>query len=92
MSTYYGGWAMMLDFREQQKKIEDAARRVNWERDIDYLTKSPGYGRIRFEGKLKEGSTVTEDELLAFVDHGNLCFGGDCTINGLDFIGTINTD
>lgn len=92
MPCYFSGWAMDPEHKSLSNKVQDAARRVNGERDIETLVKTPMYGRTRFEGKLKEGSTITEDELLAWVDHGNLCFGGECTIKGLNFIGSINTD
>ena len=89
---YYSGWAMTLEFRKESKRAKEAAGKVDRERDIESFTKNPRYGRTDFEGKLKEGNKVTEFQLLAWADGGNLCFGGECQITGRTFKGSYYTD
>lgn len=86
---YYSGWAMGQGSRSE---VQEAASRVNRNRDISEFVKNPIKGSVKFKGVLEEGSTVTEDELLAWADGGNLCFGGDCKIDGLNFSGSYYTD
>lgn len=85
----YGGWAFSGKI---DKSVQQAAEKVDYERDIENFVKIPLYARTAFEGKLRPGNKVTELDLLAWADSGNLCFGGYIEVNGLEFKGWYNTD
>ena len=90
MTTWCNVWVYSSGVSQQN--VIDASRKVNREKDIAEFRKYPRSCRVEFEGTLKEGSQVTEYELLAWADGGNLCFGGRCEINGHNFKGSYNTD
>ena len=73
-----------------QKMVSQHAKQVDRDRDIESVFKTAQYGRTEFEGKLKPEHQVTEMDILCWMD--DLPFGGQCTINGLEFYGRYNTD
>ena len=81
----FGGWVMGP--AEKRQQMIDARSRVDYKHDIEEFVPNPQYGRTEFKGRLTEHSKATAEEILAFADGGNVCFGGSCTIKGRDFEG-----
>lgn len=92
MTTYYAGWSSDPEYKRLQKGVQEAAQAVIRDKDIETINKNIKSARVSFKGRLKPGSKVTEYQLLAWADNGNLCFGGSCTIDGTDFSGYYFTD
>lgn len=61
--------------------------------DIE-MSKSPQYARTKFSGTLKTeaAQSLSEFDIALIADHGNLCFGGNCTKSGNAFHGEYCTD
>lgn len=85
-------------FKKDEKEIQ--ARRVARHKEIQHLResmeikKSPQYGKNTFTGKLNsdEARALSEEDIALIADHGNLCFGGNCTKSGDTFTGCYYTD
>ena len=79
------------DVMEQYKKRYEEIKHIG--RGLS-LQKNPQYGHVKFSGVLvtDEEKQLTELDLALIADHGNLCFGGQCTKSGDKFFGSYNTD
>jgi hypothetical protein len=72
---------------KRAKEIQDSGAKIE-------LRKTPAYGHTKFTGKLlnEEARKLTPADIAIYADHGNLCFGGSCSIHGDMFSGSYNTD
>lgn len=86
---YYSGYVWQEDEKDRVKEIKKALKKVKAE-DILVCDYDYGYNHVKFSGKLKEDSKVSEWELLTWA--GDLQFGGECEINGTEFKGRYYTD
>jgi hypothetical protein len=89
-----GGYAFKSYEKELQaynskrfKEISESGAQIE-------LKKTPAYGHTKFHGKLlnDEAKKLTRADIAIYADHGNLCFGGSCSISGDSFTGSYNTD
>lgn len=88
----YEGWAFKPneeELRDQNSKRYEEIKHLSQKIRIE---KMPLYGRTDFSGEIPEGIEVSEFDLALLADHGNLCFGGRCTITGSRFRGHYWTD
>jgi len=88
------GWAYTSKEKEtsEQYKARHAEIKDLWPHLN--MKKSPQYGHTKFSGELTtpEAQELSELDLALIADHGNLCFGGECTKSGNKFWGSYNVD
>lgn len=92
---YISGWAMTADaekLADENAKIYNSKKHL-LKKDIK-VEVTHHYGHNKFSGqfKSKEAKQLIEKELCILMDQGNLCFGGECTISGDRFWGSVNID
>jgi hypothetical protein len=92
---YIDGWAFKENEDELMKRNQaiynDLVDR-NIKDNVVVEGTISGYANIKKYGKIKEGFKISERDLAVYLDGGNLCFGGESTINGTSFAVTIFTD
>ena len=91
---YIQGWAFKENEKELGQENYKRFKEISHMYDEITLNKSPQYGHTKFYGQLltEEAKQLNEKDIALLADHGNLCFGGECTISGSQFTGRYNTD
>ena len=92
---HYSGYAFTEGSEEKQAKIVKRYLEIRGIRKDLNLVVTSCYAHNNFEGKVttEEAKALTEMDILILADSGNLCFGGDCSLNGDgSFYGHYNTD
>lgn len=97
MKLVNDGWAYRENEDEKAKKsVSDAAvfaLKYGSYIEVDKVT--PGYAHQLVQGHFTKELNLTKDEanyLLAYLDNGNLCFGGTIDFTNKTFTGKIYTD
>lgn len=88
------GWAFSKDETEISQRYRQRFKEISHLRKDMSLTKNSQYGRTQFSGALTtpESRALSELDIALIADHGNLCFGGECTKIGDQFFGSYNVD
>jgi len=88
------GWAFSKDEAEISERYRKRFADISHLSKELSLTKNPQYGHTKFSGELTtpEARALSELDLALIADHGNLCFGGECTKIGDKFFGSYNVD
>jgi len=88
------GWAFKKNELELRDKNSARYKEIAHLSGSLNLKKSPQYGHTKFTGQLEgEAKSLSPFDVALIADHGNLCFGGDCSIrDDGKFSGSYNTD
>lgn len=91
------GWAFRENEEENAKKsiTDSAAFALKYGGLVEIDKVEPGYAHKMVHGHFTEELKLTKEEahqLLAYLDDGNLCFGGTIDFTNKTFTGKIYTD
>ena len=91
---YIEGHAFKENEQEIRQKRRDRYKEIQHLSPSMEIKKESTYGRNNFRGTLKtdELKALSEEDITLICDHGNLCFGGNCTKSGDTFTGCYYTD
>jgi hypothetical protein len=89
--SYFDGYAMKPNEQQLKEEIFNKYASADYT-DVISLKKSYDYNCVKFEGSIRAGSKLNEEELLLYANHGNLCFGGSCVRIGDKFYGSYSLD
>ena len=91
---YIDGWAYKPNEKELMDQKNARYKEISHLRSVMKITVESCYKNNKFHGHLEtaEQKALSEYDIALLADHGNLCFGGSCTISGDRFHGTYNTD
>jgi hypothetical protein len=83
------GYAFQEDEKERQKQFREQYKKIKHLGKEITIQKQPRYGHTVFRGSLDtpEAQKLSCLEIALIADHGNLCFGGQCTKTGNTFYG-----
>lgn len=88
------GYAFDSNREEVMAKYKKRYNEIKHLNETIRLGKKPQYAHTKFSGTLAtdEEKQLSELDIALIADHGNLCFGGECTKSGDKFWGSYNTD